>query len=111
MNYLDCRKIIEENDLELSIPMEIALCVSASISGVEGEVPNEMFSAICGYVRAVWDKVERTYTQLIADIVVDCVYHCFDYYQCKHTTLNFYQLLNLDLLDEIISIYYDKYND
>lgn len=109
MNYIELRNLFKNNCIEVSVAAEIALCVSASVSGLK--VDDKEFTAICSYVRAVWDKVEKTYTQLIADVVVDCVYHCFGYYQCNDITLTKDELDNRVLIDEVVQAYLDRYYD
>ena len=111
MTYLEIRDLIIEKGLETSISLDIVSCVIASLPG---PVSDENFTEICKYVRFLWDDVEKTYTQLIADVVVDCIYHCFDYWECKDINLDLNNLefnhednIYLQVRDAYLTKYYN----
>ena len=89
MNYCEIKDLLIKNNLETSISLDVVSCVMASLPE---EVSDKDFDLICKYVRFVWDNVEKTYTQLIADVVVDCIYHCFNYWECNDINLNLNEL-------------------
>lgn len=107
MNYLEIKKLIKDNGLELSISLDIASCVCAATS--DNEINDDEFVMLCNYVRNIWDDVEKAYTQLIADVVVDCFRHCFDYWQCRDINLSYDDLKHLNKIDDVINAYYNKY--
>lgn len=114
MLYLQIRDLLKKEGLGCSINLEIVDCVISSLTAVyeEDAIENDRyFEAICDYVRYVWDNVNKTYTQLIADVVVDCIYHCFGYYQCKDVQLSYEDLKEHKQVDKIVDIYLDKYYD
>ena len=51
--------------------IEIANCVSCSL-GLRYSITNEEeFDIICEFTYYVWDKIDKGYTQLLTDIIVD----------------------------------------
>ncbi len=114
MTYIEIRDLLQKNGIKASISLDIVSCVQASLWSVDKPITDEDFTAICNYVRAVWDNVDKTYTQLIADVVVDCIYHCFDYYECKKIKINMKKIneqLNDETFDKVVQAYLNKYYD
>ena len=87
MNYIQIKDLLVKLELNDSIALDI---VSSVMCALPEEVSDEDFTKICQYVRFVWDDVERTYTQLVADTVIDCIYHNYEYSECDdiHLDLN-----------------------
>ncbi len=110
MTYLEIRNLLKQNHLEDSISLDIVSAVSCT---VPENVTDEEFEILCRYVRHIWDRCERTYTQLIADVVIDCVYHCYNYYQCDSINLTFDDMKNYytPVSDDVIEAYLSKYYD
>lgn len=95
MTYTEIRKLLVDNELDCSIDLEIVGCVCASISGIK--VSNKVFVRICECVRKVWDELEKPCTQTIADIVVDNIYNCYEYWNRK-------RMVSTEILDNIDTI-------
>lgn len=111
MKYLEIKKLLADNGLECSISLDIVGSLMASLCSVDEEVSDDYFVALCGYIRHIWDHINHSYTQLVADIVVDCVYHCFGYSQCEDIQLGYYDLVDLKETDKVIEVFCDKYYD
>ena len=82
MNYSDILKKFKENNIN-DIDAEIVSCVNASLSK---PVNDEEFNLLCSFTKSVWDKAEKGYTQLIADIVVDLYQDCEYGYRDENST-------------------------
>lgn len=106
MTYLDIKKILEENNIDASIAVDIVSAVQCSLPQ---KVEDDLFVALCEYVRYIWDNVERAYTQLIADVVIDCYFHCYNYYCCDNINLTIDDLKNKNKTDAVIEAYCIKY--
>lgn len=109
MTYLEIRDLLKQNNLDCSISLDIVSAVSSSL---QEDVTDEEFEILCRYVKFIWNKCECAYTQLIADVVIDCVYHCYNYYQCDSIHLTFddmkeYPFIYEDVIDAYLSKYYD----
>lgn len=103
MTYVEIRKLLEENELNCSISLEIVGCVCASLY-YNKKIRNDSFAKICECVREVWNNVEHPCTQTIADIVVDNVYNCHEYWNRKPM-----KLCDLcDNIDTILDQYYAR---
>lgn len=109
--YLEIRELLRKNDISCSIALDIVSCVEASVNASGHKVSDEEYEIICNYVRGIWDDVDKTYTQLIADIVVDCIWHCFEFYTCQNIELTFEEMKNHDKCEEVTQAYLDKYYD
>ena len=70
MEYSKIRDLLENNKVS-ELDCDIALSVKSALGK---EITDEEFNLLCGFVYSVWDDVEKGYTQLIADIVVDLYY-------------------------------------
>lgn len=105
MTYTEIRHLLIANNLDCSIDLDIASCVSNCV-GLN--VDDNTFRLLCSYVRHIFDNVEKTYTQLIADIVCDCYAELeYEYrFKCKLTKKDLEEY-NHD--DKIIEIYLDRY--
>lgn len=69
-------KIFEKTGIS-SIDIDVITCVKSSLSE---EVTDEEFNDLCSFTKCIWNEVEKGYTQLIADIVVDLYQDCgYDY--------------------------------
>ena len=93
-----CKKYAYCVDLEIAIAVSNALPTNAQ---------NRTFEALCGYTRALWNKADLGYTQLMADIVVDSYFHNYHIHNNLHLTIE--DLENLNRLDEKLSLFYNKY--
>lgn len=109
MKCSEIKKILEENKIK-DIECEIAVCVRAAASP---KISDEEFDLICNFVYYVWDDVEKGYTQLIADIVVDL--YCNEDYgyrnKKKGRTLSKKQLkeCDYDTRRMVQDIFFDAY--
>lgn len=109
--YLEIRELLRKNEINCTIALDIVSCVESSVNASGYEVTDEEYRIICNYVRGIWDDVEKTHTQLIADVVVDCIWHCFKYYQCQNIELTFEDMKNEEKCEEVRQAYLDKYYD
>lgn len=105
MNYIEIRNLLRENKLECSIELDIASCVSCC---VDNALDDETYRLICVYTRAIWDKADKSYTQLMADIVCDCALDCGYGYRSK-IKLTKNDLVKHNKLDKIIDLFLDRY--
>lgn len=109
MKFSEIKKILEDNNIK-DIDCEIAVCVRAAASS---EISDEEFDLLCGFVYYVWNDVEKGYTQLIADIVVDL--YCNEDYgyrnEKRDRTLSKEQLKECDYDTRIMveNIFFDTY--
>ena len=97
-------KLLKENEIT-NIEADIVSCVSASLNR---KVQNKTFERLCSFVKWVWNKVDKGYTQLIADIVVDCYQNCGYGYRDK-LKLTLKDLDDYEKRDEVINLFYDRY--
>lgn len=106
MLYSDILKELDKTSIDYkhNINLEIALCVNCSLPVKAHE---KTFNALCNYVQEIWYKVDQAYTQLIADVVVDCYYKCYEYTPTITLTMN--DLLTLNKIDDVTQAYLDKY--
>lgn len=106
MKYNEIKKIIQNNNISL-IDLDISTSVLACV-GNDKRITDEIFDLLCSYTRKVWGSVDKGYTQLVADIVVDCYidnsygYHTY----CKLTKKD---LKEHNKLDKIIDIFCSNY--
>lgn len=103
MEYVEIRKLLEENELDCSISLEVASCVCATLTSLPNKkIRNDSFAKICECVRKVWNNIKHPCTQTIADIVVDNIYNCYEYWNRKPM-----KLCDLcDNIDAILDQYY-----
>lgn len=106
MKYNEIAKLIKSNNLNL-IDLDITTSVLACV-GNDKRITDEIFDQLCSYTRTIWDKVDKGYTQLVADIVVDCfINNEYGYRQyCKLTKKD---LKEHNKIDEIIDIFCNNY--
>lgn len=109
MNYSEIRKLAKSNNI-YDIDLEIVSCVNSS----SWKLSDEEYELICKYVWNVWDNVDKTYIQLISDIVCDLYqdnlgYGYRDEEDEKYLTKE--DLINREKLDMVIDLFYDKYYD
>jgi len=104
MTYAQIRKILIDNDLECSISLDIASCVSACVKGEQ--VNDELFTDLCRYVRRIWDDIEKPNTQQIADVVCDAVLHLYEYHNNIELTRE--ELRNGERTEEIVKVYFER---
>jgi len=105
MTYKNIRKLLVDNGLDCSIDLDVASSVSACLYGVA--VSDEDFTKICCYVRHILDEVDRGYTQLVADIVCDCLLGLFEYE--NSTKITYEDMENGTYDDEIVAQFYDMF--
>lgn len=123
-NYNSILKVLKDNNIR-NIEVDIVNCVDSSISKTVSE---EEFEALCTFTKYIWDKAEKGYTQLIADIVVDLYQDCDYGYRNEEKEITkgydddkitFKQILTLEDLKEcdyrkremVLDIFYNKYYD
>lgn len=120
MKYNDIRVLLKTKGIS-AIDADIAMSVDMALDG-EKPLNEEDFNALCKFVHYVWDNVEKGYTQLIADIVVDLFVDCsFGYRDEEATTTvieaevpHYLTLEDIKKLDwekrqMVINIFYDAY--
>lgn len=107
MKYSEIIDVLKTNSIK-DIDAEIAICVNAALSK---KVSANTFNLLCGFVYYVWSDVEKGYTQLIADIVVDLYQNCYYGYRTSHNKLLRKDLKECDYRkrDMVAVIFYDKY--
>ena len=116
-HYLEIREILKKNKLENSVSIDIVLAVESAIGCSGHTVTEEEYETICAFTRCIWNEVDKTYTQLLADIVVDCLWHCYNFYQCAKINLTFEDMNKVNacnkeydkILKTVIMAYLDKY--
>ena len=109
-----------------TIKLDVMTSVKMSL---DEPVSDKVFNQLCEVTEEVYDKVDKGYTQLIADVVVDLYQDCgYGYRNKKSKTIKDYftgkeykvsQLLTKKDLEDlswqkremIIEIFYDKYYD
>lgn len=104
MKYNEIKTILTQHNIT-DIDVDIVSCVNASLYK---RVSNKTYNKLCSFVKWVWDKVDKGYTQLIADIVVDCYQNCGYGYREK-LKLNSKDLESYEKRDKVIDIFYDRY--
>jgi len=111
--YLEIRDLLKENGLGCSISLDVVSCIMASVDASGHEVTDKEFETLCNYTRYIWDKTGNScFTQMIADVVVDCIWHCFDYYQCRNINLTFEDMEQCGLVyEEVIDAFLNRYYD
>ncbi len=111
MKYNEIRNAFKEMRVQ-AIDVDIALSVDCALGHF---TTNEEFNLLCNMVYHIWDTVDKGYTQLIADIVVDL--YCDEDYgyrdEEKGRVLTKQQLEedDYDTRNMIIEIFYDRYYD
>lgn len=109
MKFSEIKKLLVDNNIE-DIDCEIVVCVRAA---APSEISDEEFDLLCDFVYYVWNDVEKGYTQLIADIVVDL--YCDEDYGYRNEergrTLSKEQLKECDYDTRIMvqDIFFDAY--
>lgn len=105
MKYIEIKKLLEQNNIK-EIDTDIVVSVKSAL--YDDKISDELFNEICSYTRAVWDKVDKGYTQLVADIVCDCLQDCGYGYRSK-LKLTKRDLQQFNKIDKVVDIFYDKY--
>ena len=107
INYSEIINVLKLNSIK-DINAEIAICVNAALSK---KVSANTFNLLCGFTYHVWYDVERGYTQLIADIVVDLYQNCYYGYRTPSNKLLRRDLIECDYRKRQIveDIFYDRY--
>ena len=107
MEYSKIIEVLKTTKIK-DIDAEIAICVNAALSK---NVSSNTFNLLCDFTYTVWSDVEKGYTQLIADIVVDLYQNCGYGYRTSHN-----KLLRKDLKERdyrkrnmVAVIFYDRY--
>lgn len=108
MNYSNIRDLAKKHEIS-DIELEIVSCVNSS----SWQLSDEDFELICEYVKSVWHDVDKTYIQLISDIVCD-LYQDLEYGFRDEEDERF--LTKEDLKygakkDMVIDLFYDRYYD
>ena len=108
MNYSEIRDLVGKYNIN-DIDLEIVSCVNSSCR----ELSTIDFELICEYVKLIWDNVDKTYIQLISDIVCD-LYQDLEYGFRDEEDERF--LTKEDLKygakkDMVIDLFYDRYYD
>ena len=67
MEYSEIRDLLAINKVN-ALDCDIVLSVKSALSK---KITDEEFNLLCGFTYSVWNDVDKGYTQLIADIVVD----------------------------------------
>lgn len=110
LSYIEIRNIFKATGLDVSIRPDIVSAVIASLESVDEPVSDDMFVAICSYVYNMWTKADTGYVQLMADVVVNCIYHCFEDSFCSKITLTYEDLCSLNhYRDTVMDAYLEKY--
>ena len=111
--------------------IDLATCVACSMGeSFSGNPENEEeFEIICSFVSYVWDKIDKGYTQLLADIVIDLYqdqgwgyrdeYNVEDYGDYFGEQLELSRTLTLEQMKEadyrvaemVVNIFYERYYD
>lgn len=109
MNYIEIRNLLKKHSIEL-VDLDIVSCVMASSYNLS----DEEFNLICDYVYRVWDNVDKTYTQLISDVVCDLYQDNLGYGYRNEEDERFLtrqDLKTFEKLDVVIDLFYDRYYD
>lgn len=93
MEYSKIRDLLIENKIN-DIDCDIALSVKCALGK---KITDEEFNLLCNFVYCVWDDVDKGYTQLIADIVVDL--YCDEDYGYRNELSTYYQGYNEDRIE------------
>ena len=106
MNYIEIKELAKKYDIK-DIELEIVSCVNSS----SWKLSDEDYEMICEYVNLIWNKVDKTYIQLISDIVCD-LYQDLEYGFRDEEDEIF--LTKEDLKygakqDMVIDLFYDRY--
>lgn len=108
MKYSKIEKFFKANGIWM-LDADIVSCVSAASYHLD----DEEFDLICSYVKRCWNKTNKSYTQLLADIVCDLYENCE--YGYRDANNNIF-LTKEDLKDKtkiemVIDIFNEKYYD
>lgn len=108
MKYNEIKKLAKEHKIS-DIELEVVSCVNSSSL----QLNDEEYDLVCNYVVEVWYKLDKTYIQLISDIVCD-LYQNLDYGFRDRENGIFLTLGDLKYgakKDIVIDLFYDRYYD
>jgi len=75
-SYYEISKVFDREKIN-DLDGEIVSCVRASLCGKR--YSENVFNSLCGYVRHIWDILDKPYTQLISDIIADLFVEDLDF--------------------------------
>ena len=109
MDYVEIRDLVSKNNIS-EIDIEIVSCVNSSSYNLN----DEEYYLVCRYVYNVWTYLDKTYIQLLSDIVCDLYQDNLDYgyrdeEDDKYLTLD--DLKECEKINMVINMFYDKYYD
>lgn len=107
MNYVEIRNLFDERKID-DIDADIVCCVRAASFNLS----DEEFTLVCAYTRTCWDEVDRSYTQLIADIVCDLYQDNLEYgyrSEDRDLILTREDIENKEKIDMVLDLFYERY--
>lgn len=107
--FVKIRRILKANGLEPTRTLDIVLATECALAKSCTTVEDGEFGLICEYVDEVYDMADLYDVQLMADIVVDCIWHKIEYYQCDDINLTSEEIANKERIDEVVEAYSDRY--
>ena len=109
--FVKIRKILKANNLEPTRTLDIVLATECALAKSCTTVEDDEFGLICEYVDEVYEMADSYDVQLMADIVVDCIWHKIEYYQCDDIDLTSKEIANKERIDEVVEAYSDRYHE
>ena len=104
---MDFARIREDIKTYDNLDLDIISCVNAA----SYKLSDREYNLVCSYVYKIWYNIEKTYTQLIADIVCD-LYQDLGYnYRDEENFLTLEDLEEGNKQEMVIKKFYDKYYD
>lgn len=101
MEYSKIRDLFKEKGIK-DIEAEIVSCVNSS----SYKLNDEEFDLICSYTRGCWNDLEKTYIQLLTDIICD-LYQDLEYgYKNDEHFLTLEDIKEGDKKEMVIDIFY-----
>lgn len=107
--FVKIRKVLKANNLEPTRTLDIVLATECALAKSCTTVEDDEFGLICEYIDEAYEMADAYDIQLMADIVVDCIWHKIGYYQCDDINLTSEEITNKERIDEIVEAYGDRH--